>query len=235
MKRIILFCLMSISIISFAKADKRSYVWTYEYMTLAKGEKEIEHYLTLSSPKLNKMSGNTKSEHQLEFEMGMTDHFDIGIYQVFSQSAIGGISYDEFKLRARYRIGEKNSFFVDPLIYLEYIGKPDFSQSAIELKLILAKDFGKFNISFNPYIEYEKESEGYELVPSYALGLNYSISDLLRFGFEFKGNEDANYFGPVLSHGSESAYFCIGSGFAFGKISEDKQEIYIRMILGINL
>jgi hypothetical protein len=228
--------LILITICSFdAKSDLRSYVWTYEYQTLSRGEKELEHYLTLSSPDINEMKGKTTAQHQIEFEMGMTDNFDIGIYQVFSQKPLGNFQYDEFKLRARYKIGEKDKYFVNPLIYLEYIGKPDFSEHEIEFKLILGKDFGKFNVSFNPYLELAKKESEWEISPLYALGVNYMISDLFRFGMEFKGNKDANYFGPVISHGSESAYIAVGSAFKIGNIKDGATAISFRTIIGIKL
>ena len=51
MKKIILSSLiMSIVSVLFlsgkAFADRRSYVWTYEYQTMPKGHAEIEYYLT---------------------------------------------------------------------------------------------------------------------------------------------------------------------------------------------
>jgi hypothetical protein len=41
-------------------ADKRSYIWTYEYMTMLKGRFELEY--------------------------GITDHWDISMYQMLKQS-----------------------------------------------------------------------------------------------------------------------------------------------------
>lgn len=67
-------------------SDQRIYVWTYEYKTMHRGEAEFEHYFTLSTPKLDKMEGQTSVEHQLELEVGMTDHFDFAIYQVLKQN-----------------------------------------------------------------------------------------------------------------------------------------------------
>jgi len=215
-------------------ADQRSYVWTYEYLTVPGGDAEIETYFTMSSPDKRKLKGNTTTEHKFEIEVGMTDRFDFAIYHVFSQSPEEAFKYDGFQLRARYRIGEKAKYLVDPLIYLEYKGVPDFAEHGIEAKLVLAKDIANFNISFNPIVEFEFGDED-EIEPEYALGMSYRISDLLRFGIEAKGNADANYIGPVISHGKGRFWVTLGSAFNIGSVEKGKAEFEIRMLLGIGL
>jgi|Deesub1362B_J571_1020462.scaffolds.fasta_scaffold01189_8 hypothetical protein len=213
-------------------ADKRSYVWTYEYKTIGKGESEIETYFTLFTPNIEKINGTMSSEHQIELEIGKTEHFDIAIYQVFNQKPNEEFKYKGFKLRFRYKIGEKGKYFFDPLIYLEYKGKPDFSEHGIEFKIILAKDIGRFNISLNPILEIEREDK-WELVPEYAIGMNYEISQLLRVGIEAKGSKNGHYIGPVISHGRDNLWVALGSAFKISEIKEEKPELQIRMILGI--
>lgn len=48
-------------------ADRRSYVWTYEYQTLPKGMSEIEYYDTVKIPDTNDSSIKTL-EHWVEYE-----------------------------------------------------------------------------------------------------------------------------------------------------------------------
>src|SRR3989338_6106239 len=88
-------------------ADRRSYVWTYEYQTMPKGHAEIEYYLTEEQKNIEKAKPNTW-KHWLELEYGITDHWDISMYQQFKQTnpATGSSSfeYDGFKVRTRYRI-----------------------------------------------------------------------------------------------------------------------------------
>lgn len=228
------FILLTGSLLDQSIADNRRYVWTYEYQTMPRGKAEIEHYTSLSSPDIKHLKGTMSTEHQIEVEIGMTDHFDFSIYQKFNQAPNEGLRYDGYKLRARYRIGEKNHYFVDPLIYLEYIGKPDFSEHGIELKLILAKDFDRLNISFNPIIEFEREDE-WETEPKYALGASYKVAELLSLGLEAKGGNNGHYFGPVISHGNENYWFVLGSALKLGTIKEENPEFQIRMILGLGL
>ncbi len=224
-------CLTIFVFASAVSADQRSYVWTYEYKTMHRGKAEIEHYLTLSAPDIDKMEGATNTEHNIELEIGMTDHFDFSIYQVFKQDPEKKFTYEGYKLRSRYRLGEKGKFVVDPLVYVEYKGKPDFSKHVIELKLILAKDIGKLNIALNPVLEIEREDDEWESKMEYAAGMSYKLGSLLSVGLEAKGSKDAHYIGPTISHGTEKLWGALGSGFSIG----DAKGFKIRMILGIGL
>ena len=222
-------------LINVVKADKRSYVWTYEYLTMEAGEVELEHYLTFTSPSSNSFEGVTSTEHNIEIEVGMTDRFDFSIYQVFKQGPESQLNYSGYKLRARYRIGEKNKYFMDPLLYFEYKGKPDFSEHGYEGKLILAKDINNFNIAINPVFEMEYAHEEWQAEIKYNAGVNYKVGGLLNIGIEARGSENGHYLGPVLSHGTGKAWFTLGSAFAITEIKNGKPEIMFRMILGINL
>ena len=219
---------------SKAFADKRSYVWTYEYSTVEKGKAEFENYFTLSTRDIDHIEGAMSSEHQIELEVGMTERFDFSIYQVFNQDPEGTLEYEGYKLRSRYRIGEKGRFFLDPLIYLEYKGKPDFSEHEIEFKLILAMDIERFNFALNPIFEWERGDE-WEFKPAYAVGMGYELSKLVRVGLEAKGSKNGHYLGPVISHGKEHLWVTLGSAFMIADIKEGKPEFQIRMLLGVGL
>lgn len=212
-------------------ADQRSYVWTYEYLTVPRGEAELETYFTISTPDKSNLEGNTSTEHRLELEVGMTERFDFSVYQIFSQTPEEELRYKGFQLRARYRIGEKGKYLVDPLIYLEYKGVSDFSEHGVEAKLILAKDIGRFNIALNPIIEFEFEDEN-KVEAEYALGMSYGVNRLLRIGLEAKGSKDGHYIGPVISHGGRF-WVTLGSAFNVGSVEEGKPEFQMRMLLGI--
>ena len=61
-------------------------------------------------------------------------------------------------MRARRRFSERGQLIVDPLIYFEYKGVPDFSAHETEAKLILAKTAGRIEWAVNPQIEIEREA-----------------------------------------------------------------------------
>ena len=104
-------CLLAILILLAAgpaHADRRAYVWTYEYLTMPKGRAELEYYLTVKALDLDDFDRKNTWEHQLEFEYGLTDHWDVSIYQRWKQTTSRGDSdfaYTGTKFRTRYRLG----------------------------------------------------------------------------------------------------------------------------------
>lgn len=215
-------------------ADNRSYVWTYEYITMEKGNSELEQYTTFKTLDNNDFENTTSSELNLEFEVGMTNNFDVGIYQNFKQDINSSFVYDGFKIRTRYKIGEKEEYFADFLIYFEYINNANLSKNEFEPKLIIAKDYGNFNISFNPYLEIEKEEKEWEFKPKYAVGTRYKFGKLFSFGLEFKGDAENHYIGPTISHGNQKMYFALGSLFGYS-VQKEKPKFQMRVILGFEL
>ncbi len=98
-----------ISVVSDVYADRRSYVWTYEYMTMSKGRWELETYVTTEVPDLHKSNLNY-IKPQLEIEYGITDRWDVAMYQMWkfkNKAKENDSEYEGFKLRTRYKIGEK--------------------------------------------------------------------------------------------------------------------------------
>ncbi len=216
-----------------AYGDWRGYVWTYEYMTMSKGMTEIEYYLTTIVPE-TKPNVNTW-KHWVELEYGITDHWDIAMYQQFKQSNKSSgkdFKYDGFKIRTRYRIGEKGKFILDPLLYFEYIRNDNLSNpNVFEGKLILAKDINKFNLAYNQILKQELEGEG-ETEDEYALGINYKIGPTFKLGLESKGNytKEKYYLGPTISLATERFWVSLGVALGLNKKSDDVQT---RMIIGI--
>ena len=101
--------LFMLFLITFSLSDQRHFVWTYEYKTVSRGEVEFEHYYTTSHPNASDLSVSAKTGHQLELEIGMNERFDFAVYHQFEQQE--SFIYKGYKLRGRYRIGEKTSIF----------------------------------------------------------------------------------------------------------------------------
>lgn len=219
-----------------AYADQRSYVWTYEYLTMPKGKVEIEYYHTTKIPNTSDADINTM-KHQIELEYGITDHWDIALYQRFEQKNNKkevDLTYDVSKLRMRYRFGEKGQFIVDPLFYLEYIRSGSFSEpNVFEAKIILAKNIGNFNFVYNQIFKQEVE-RGSATEYEYALGANYRLSPKLSIGLESKGNytDGKFYLGPTLSYSLGKNWVAFGIVQALNSESDDIQT---RLIFGIPL
>ena len=217
-----------------ARADRRGYVWTYEYLTMRKGHSEIEYYLTHKSPDFHKYDNKNTWEHQVEYEYGLTDRWDIAVYQRWQQTnskTDDKFEYSGTKLRARYRFGEKGMYPLDTLLYLEYI-RPDDSDGAeiLEGKLIVAKDFGKFNVAYNQILKVGINDKGGN-ENEYALGLNYEFNPRLKVGLESTGNytEDKYYLGPTVSWASKK--FWVGLGALRG-LNDRSDDLRFRLIIG---
>lgn len=237
MKKAILILMIILSVLNItlnAHADWRKYVWTYEYMTMRKGSFELETYLTTEVPNLNKSNVNT-FKPLVELEYGITDRWDIAMYQQFKVSnkkEETDTEYDGFKLRTRYRIGEKNQFILDPLLYLEYIREEELSKpNILEAKLVLAKDIGRYNISYNQIVKQELDNRG-ETENEYAFGAGYSFSNRLKLDLESKGNytKEKYYLGPSVSFASRKFWAAFGILRGMNNRSDDLQT---RLIIGI--
>lgn len=220
--------------VNSAKGDRRSYVWTYEYQTMPKGESEVEYYLTTKVPDLHNYGNNNTWESQLEYEYGVTDRWDVSVYQRWKQT--NSDSEDKFeytgtKLRTRYRLGEKGMYPLDTLLYLEYI-RPDSSNEAeiMEGKVIIAKDFGKFNIAYNQILKVGINNNGGN-ENEYALGMGYEFNPRWKVGLESAGNytEDKYYIGPTVSWASKK--FWVGVGLLRG-LNDRSDDLRVRLIMG---
>lgn len=220
--------------VSFSFADARSYVWTYEYQTMPQGASEMEYYETVKVPDTNDPAIKTL-EHWLEYEYGITNKLDGAVYFMWKtkdKRFEADTKYDMTKLRFRYRIGEKGQLPVDTLLYAEYKRSArHHDPHKIELKVILAKDLGDFNLSYNQILNQDLESDGIT-ESEYALGLSYKLNNNISLGIESKGSylSDKYYFGPTVS--VRPGKFWVTAGFvsALHKRADDLQA---RVIVGV--
>lgn len=219
-----------------ASADRRYFVWTYGYRTMPAGNAEIEYYYDYKMPDRDDRS-DSKFIHQLEVEYGITDRWDISLYQTFSQVHNSDFRYDGMKIRTRYRFFEAGRYFVDPLLYLELKRPADHADPTVaEGKLVLAKAVDKYYSAFNLVAERALGS-GYDLEWKYDVGLGYALSPSFVFGVESKGNfesgeEGKQGLGPTVSFAKGSIWFTTGILFPLTKHTSD---VEFRYILGINL
>ncbi|MBI2437523.1 MAG: hypothetical protein HYV36_01745 [Lentisphaerae bacterium] len=214
-------------------ADHRSYVWTYEYLTMPAGTAEVEYYFTAKVPDSSVSKASTW-EHWGELEYGLTDNWDLSLYQTWKQSFSTNASsfkYEGFKLRTRYKLFKSGAFLVDPVLYLEYIRKAGLEQAnVLEGKLIVARDIGKVNLAYNAIVKSELESGG-ETEHEYAAGMNYDLPAGLSVGLESKGNYTENKYalGPTVS--VETGPFWVTAGAVLG-LNERTEDVQARMLAG---
>lgn len=234
-----------------AHADRRAFTYTYEYMTMPRGDTELEFYNEHRRPEMDD-DNQAQFEWQLEIEHGLTERWDISLYTVFTQGAGDDepFRYDATKLRTRYRFSERGMSPLDTLLYLEVAKRFGENTWEIEPKLVLARDFGKLTAAFNAIGEVEIEEEmtaggdgeqevGFE--PGWAAGLTYEASPRFKFGLESFGalespgdeNEIEAWIGPALSW-APSPRMWLSSTAGFG-VSDHSEDLRLRFILGLGL
>ncbi len=219
-----------------AFAHERRYVWTYEYATAVRGEREFEYYLTHEVPDTSHSDTNLW-KHWFEFEYGITDRWDISFYQMFRQSnrkaEESEFIYEGYKIRTRYRFGEEGKYIVDPLLYFEWIGSGHNSfEDKLEFKLILGKQLDRWNISYNQILEHEFTGDG-ETEHEYAFGLGFDLTPRFTLGVESKGNftEESYSIGPTIAISTRGNWW-MSVGSQYGAKSGTK-DLQVRGIMGI--
>lgn len=219
-----------------AKADPRSYVWTYEYMTVREGRAELEYYSTTEVPD-TKAPETSNWKHQVELEYGLTGKTDIAMYQMFKQAntpAGKTFSYDGMKLRLRHRLAEKGELPVDTLLYAEYVRGTDLGeQGELEGKLVLAKDLGRLTLSYNQVIEFPLEKLA-RAVHSFAAGASWKVSEVFKAGLEAAGEYQADeyYLGPTLHFKARDMKLWASLGYLAG-LNRDSKDAQTRLIAGV--
>ena len=218
------------------KADPRSYVWTYEYMTVREGHAELEYYSTTEVADTD--APETSSwKHQVELEYGLTPRTDIAMYQNFKQSnkpASKTFSYDGMKLRLRHRLAEKGDLPVDTLLYAEYVRSTDLSaQGALEAKLVLAKDLGRLNLSYNQVVEFPLERLA-DAEHRFSGGASWKFSGILKAGLEATGDYKGNAYhaGPTVHLRAKDMKVWANFGYLAG-LNSDSKDAQTRLIVGV--
>lgn len=199
---------------SAARADRKFYLFTYQYATLPKGAAEIETWATREDD--DAVSGQLDGQFQIEGEFGITDRLDISLYTAFTKEGDESLDWDAAKIETKYRLGSPGRWPVDVELYAEYeqpfkvhgFGEP-------ELKLILAHDFGDLNFAGNfIFVQPVDDVTGHHLGwhKEWAAGASYALSSRVNVGLEGHGSftESRAKIGPDLSYQGDKAWVAIG-------------------------
>jgi hypothetical protein len=211
----------------FARADRRYYGTTYNAATAAPGGLDVELWTTWTRPQ---PGGATSWVHQLELETGITDRWDVALYNLFLFEE-GRTRYQAAKVETRFRLSQPGEWFVDPVLYLEV--KKEFIEDkpwALEGKVIVAKDLGPLNLSVN--LSLEKEwipGGGTETEWGYFGAASYELAPVVRVGAESfgfwkrPGSEPyvyTAYAGPALSLAAGRAWLVLSGSFGLNDASD---------------
>jgi hypothetical protein len=152
----------------------------------------------------------------LELTYGFTDKIEAAVYLNLAHPNGASLQYAGSRYRVRGSLFEQGQLPVDLGWYaeLEWNKVPQFNESELELELrpIISKDIGRFQIDLNPKFEKAifvgpEKHEGFEF--GYATALYYSYERWLSPGIEFYGgigliddsdplSEQQHYLFPVI-------------------------------------
>jgi len=230
-----------------ARADRRSFAFIYEPKTMHDEQLEVEYYLTTGITQ-DRLSGDHTWvwTHQFEVEYGVTERFDLAMYQVFNHQQWLG-----YKLRARYRPWDYGDLPFDMMLYFEFIQKPT-GHISLEEKIILGTVlFDRLIISLDSMVEQSnitkdvgiKLHEGlgiaFEVVPWFVVGLETQ----LRMSWEPKTTYTSNtseleftgarlYVGPTVAFAVKKIWWNFNVSFRVAG-DEDDTKYLARILWGI--
>lgn len=222
---------------ALARADRRYYGETYNATTAAPGSLDVELWSTFHQAP--KDEGNSHVwRHQLELETGITDRWDVALYNVWVYPQGESTKYEATKVETRYRLTRPGEWFVDPILYLElskeWIEDKPF---AVEEKLIVGKDVGAWNTSVNVIAEQEFiPGGGREYEWGYAAGTSYEVVPWVRVGGEVFGDWtraggstiSEHWAGPALSFAYSRVWLVTALGFG---LTDQSEQLRARAVL----
>jgi hypothetical protein len=213
-----------------ARANPRPLPFSYPYETLSAETAELEQYVDLTPVRIvdpEDASGNGRIwdqqyRLQTEFEYGITDRLELGLYLVLANDAGGPLAFDGIKQRLRYRLAEEGELPVDIGLYGEIAEFHD--ELEFEEKLILSKRFGKLRVMTNLWFEESLEHYEDELEATFhpTAGVTGEVNPNLHLGVEYWGVGKFENEAPAgtAAHFNDSFHHFIGPAVSlqFGKL-----------------
>lgn len=229
-------------------AGERHFTNVYETTTAAKGELELENWVTWETRRGEGDNTNLwKFRHELEY--GVTDQFQVALYLAnWRLSSNTGqktrTSYDSASAEFIYRLSDPTTDPLGTALYLELGGGNELF--FLEGKLLLQKNIGRWIIAWNGVLESEWEGQGLNervFKVEQTFGVSYEISPKFSAGaelvheveFDDRGNSGPNilFAGPNVSWRFGRGYVTASTLFQCTDIA-DEPEIQTRVIFGIH-
>ncbi|HLW34120.1 MAG TPA: DUF6662 family protein [Chthoniobacterales bacterium] len=223
-------------------AGVRHFTFLYEAQTSAPGSVELENTVTWAH-------GSSESKNDVfmreEFEIGITDHFQIGLYPLdWSHHTEDGFTYDGGAIELIYNLSNP---VIDPVgisVYEEISAARRHFES--ESKLIAQKNLGRWIFDYNATLEAEWEERHLEEETGefqQTLGASYEISPRLSVGVEllhefvfpdWKDEEKTRnvFIGPNVSY-RRNQWFVTVTALAQATDTADEPSFQLRTIFGI--
>jgi hypothetical protein len=234
-----------------ALAGARHFTFLYEAPTSAPGSVELENTITWArttdcAARLDEVG------FREELEIGITDHFQLGLYPLdwsyhnANNSDDNGFSYNGGAVELIYNLSNP---VVDPAgisVYQEISGGRQHFE--LESKLIVQKNFGPLILDYNLTLEAEWEEQRLQERQGelqQALGASYELSPRISVGLEFlhefvfpdwRDEEKIRnvFVGPNVAFRHQN-WFVTVTALAQPTDTRDEADFEVRMIFGIGL
>ena len=184
---------------SEARAQDPFEIQVYEYETVPKGMWNLETHLNYIGKGTRKFEGPvapTNNQFHLTFELtrGVTENFEMAGYLVLAhRPGRDALEYVGWRLRPRVSVPRSWHWPVDVSMSVEF-GFPrkayEENSVTLELRPIIEKKFGRFQIDVNPVVGRALRgpgtSEGWDFEPGVRFG--YETSKKLDVSLEYYGS-----------------------------------------------
>ena len=257
----------AVTLTRLVAANPRPLPFSYPYQTLSEDEAEIEQYVDMTPVRAVPVATGEPAwiniyRLQTEFEYGITDRLELGLYVQYVPSASdawnsvpsfpGG---NGMKQRLRLRLAEEGEWPVDIALYGEVCELEN--ELELEAKIILQKRFGRARAIVNLWGEREFYYDGrgdwvihptagitYEVTPTFHPGVEYWMRA------EFPDNKPPqrsfndgphHFIGPavMLSFGklwwTTSVYWRTNDANRTVVVGDSAGHVWARTVIGISL
>lgn len=233
--------------LSNASADERHFAFSYETITAAKGQVELENWITWQARRGNGDNTNLW-KFRTEIEYGITDRLQLGVYlanwNLTNDAAHdNSVRYESASAELIYRMSHPTTDAIGSAVYLEVEGGPNLF--AVEGKLLLQKNIGKLIIAWNGVLEAEWVGRGLRertCKLEQTFGVSYQITPAFSAGGELvhevsfedwsKSGPNILFAGPNVSWRFKRGYVTAATLFQCTNI-KDEPDIQTRVIFGI--
>ncbi|MEQ1860256.1 MAG: hypothetical protein ABMA13_09990 [Chthoniobacteraceae bacterium] len=232
-----------------AEAGQRRYVYSYETLTAPKGSKEYEQWVTWRHRDIQGGDDRDRWEFRHEFEFGLTERLQLGIYVADWQYDEDDSEGHEFRFQKSgfdliYNLTNPNTDLIGSALYGEFLVGEDLIKT--EFKLLLEKRFGRLGIVYNAILEAEWEGGEYhdetgEFIQTF--GVSYDLSKSVSVGVEarhviempdWENTEPAVFYvGPNVSY-RHGRYFATLAWLWQTTHLEGESDFQTRMIVGFD-
>ena len=211
-------------IATVARAQDQFEIQVYEYETVPKGRWNLETHINYVGKGTKFFEGPvapTNNQFHLTFELtrGITNHFETAVYLLTAHRPGAGYEYAGWRFRPRVRLPKSWGLPIDVSLSFEF-GFPqrqfDENSVTLEVRPIIEKKFGRFQIDINPLLGRALRGpgtkEGWDLGPCARLG--YDLNRRLDLSLEYYSD-----LGPIKDLppvGKQAHQFYPGGDLKFG-------------------